>query len=139
MEAGWSAKRVARQLGRYWKEVLGPVDPRNVTYTKTRLTGRLRQTSRREDRYISKKSVGRLFSHLKIIKNRSTESCCERKNRSQSVGAESDWGGWSKISQPNPLHFPTSQGIGMGSCVNMIEDNSLPFDDDGNLQDKCGP
>ncbi|GFT95521.1 transposable element Tcb1 transposase [Trichonephila clavipes] len=40
MEAVWSARRVARQLNRSGcvvKKVLGPVDPRDVIYTKTRL------------------------------------------------------------------------------------------------------
>ncbi|GFV13357.1 transposable element Tcb1 transposase [Trichonephila clavipes] len=40
MEGGWSAMRVARQLGRsdyFVRRVLGPVDPRYVIYTKTRL------------------------------------------------------------------------------------------------------
>ncbi|GFX11576.1 transposable element Tcb1 transposase [Trichonephila clavipes] len=37
MEAGWSARRIARQLGRQCcEEVLGPVDPRDVIYMKTR-------------------------------------------------------------------------------------------------------
>ncbi|GFV41689.1 uncharacterized protein TNCV_3628401 [Trichonephila clavipes] len=51
MEAGWSAWRVARQLGRsdcvLW-EGLGPMDPRDVVYTKTRLrTPSTDQSSRR--------------------------------------------------------------------------------------------
>ncbi|GFV23351.1 uncharacterized protein TNCV_4780641 [Trichonephila clavipes] len=53
-EAGWSARRVARQLGRSdcVEVVLGQVDPRNVIYTKTRLKRRYRQTSRREGHHI---------------------------------------------------------------------------------------
>ncbi|GFX43209.1 transposable element Tcb1 transposase [Trichonephila clavipes] len=40
MKPGWSAMRVARQFGRsdcVCEEVLGPVDPRDVIYRKTRL------------------------------------------------------------------------------------------------------
>ncbi|GFU50874.1 uncharacterized protein TNCV_4460831 [Trichonephila clavipes] len=53
MEAVWSARREARKLGRVgeWirvEDVLGPVDPRDVIYTKTRLrTLSTNQSSRR--------------------------------------------------------------------------------------------
>ncbi|GFU16003.1 uncharacterized protein TNCV_1299711 [Trichonephila clavipes] len=51
MEPGWSARLVTRQLGRsdcVVSEVLGPVNPRDVIYTKTRLrTPSTDQSSRR--------------------------------------------------------------------------------------------
>ncbi|GFS62377.1 hypothetical protein TNCV_5032221 [Trichonephila clavipes] len=58
MEAGWSARRVARQLGRsdsVCEEVLGPVDPRGVLYTRTCLrTPSTDQSSR--DRHMVRNS-----------------------------------------------------------------------------------
>ncbi|GFU52347.1 transposable element Tcb1 transposase [Trichonephila clavipes] len=54
MEAGWSARRVACQKGHsdcVGKEVLGPVDPRDVIYTKTRVwTPSTEHSSRRPSR-----------------------------------------------------------------------------------------
>ncbi|GFT67780.1 uncharacterized protein TNCV_271691 [Trichonephila clavipes] len=50
MEAGWSARQIARQLVRSdcVEEMLGPVDPNDVIYTKTRLrTPSTDQSSRR--------------------------------------------------------------------------------------------
>ncbi|GFX98449.1 uncharacterized protein TNCV_4002181 [Trichonephila clavipes] len=52
MEAGCSARHVARQLGRFdcvvCEEVLEPVDPRDIIYTKTKLrTPSTDQSSRR--------------------------------------------------------------------------------------------
>ncbi|GFW67641.1 transposable element Tcb2 transposase [Trichonephila clavipes] len=54
MEAGWSAKRVARQLGRSdcvvrcWDQWI-----REISFTRRPGSGRSRQTSRREDRHIA--------------------------------------------------------------------------------------
>ncbi|GFW51284.1 transposable element Tcb2 transposase [Trichonephila clavipes] len=57
MEAGWSARRVARQLGRSdcvvrrcWDQWI-----RDMSFTRTPGTGRPRQTSRQEDRHTVKK------------------------------------------------------------------------------------
>ncbi|GFY14757.1 transposable element Tcb2 transposase [Trichonephila clavipes] len=54
MEAGWSARRVARQLGRFdcvarrcWDQWI-----REMSFTRRPGTGRLPQTSNREDRHI---------------------------------------------------------------------------------------
>ncbi|GFX16799.1 transposable element Tcb2 transposase [Trichonephila clavipes] len=54
MEVGWSARRVARQLGRSdcvvrrcWDQWI-----REMSFTKRPCSGRPRQTSRREDRHI---------------------------------------------------------------------------------------
>ncbi|GFV73987.1 transposable element Tcb2 transposase [Trichonephila clavipes] len=54
MEAGWSARRVARQLGRsdfvvlrFWDQWI-----REISFTRRPGSGRIRQTSRREDRHI---------------------------------------------------------------------------------------
>ncbi|GFX46769.1 transposable element Tcb2 transposase [Trichonephila clavipes] len=54
MECGWSARRVARQLGRsdcvvrrYWGQWI-----REMSFTRRTSSGRPRQTSHREDRHI---------------------------------------------------------------------------------------
>ncbi|GFU78288.1 transposable element Tcb2 transposase [Trichonephila clavipes] len=61
MEAGWSTRRVARQLGRCSDcvvKVLGPVDPRDVIYTKTRFrTSSTDQSSRRPLHYIVRNEI----------------------------------------------------------------------------------
>ncbi|GFW79997.1 HTH_Tnp_Tc3_2 domain-containing protein [Trichonephila clavipes] len=54
MEAGWSALRVARQLGRFYCVVYRCWDQwiREMSFTRKPGSGRPRQTSRREDRHI---------------------------------------------------------------------------------------
>ncbi|GFX84450.1 uncharacterized protein TNCV_1602431 [Trichonephila clavipes] len=60
MEAGWSARRVARQLGRSDCVVRKCWDKwiREMSFTRRPGSERPRQTSRREDRYISFKRTG---------------------------------------------------------------------------------
>ncbi|GFW89655.1 transposable element Tcb2 transposase [Trichonephila clavipes] len=60
MEAGWSARRVARQLGRsdcvvrrFWDHWV-----REISFTRKSGSGRPRQTSRREDRHILVDGIG---------------------------------------------------------------------------------
>ncbi|GFT36606.1 transposable element Tcb2 transposase [Trichonephila clavipes] len=54
MEAGWSARRVARQLGRFECVVSRCWDQwiREISFTRRPGSGHPRQTSRREDRHI---------------------------------------------------------------------------------------
>ncbi|GFW04902.1 HTH_Tnp_Tc3_2 domain-containing protein [Trichonephila clavipes] len=65
MEAGWSARRVARQLGRSDRVARRCWDQwiREMLFTRRPDSGCPRQTSRREDRHI----MGKLTIHSRVV------------------------------------------------------------------------
>ncbi|GFX15436.1 transposable element Tcb2 transposase [Trichonephila clavipes] len=73
MEAGWSARRVVRQLGRSDCVVrrFGDQWIREMSFTRRPGSGRPRQTSRQEDRYIGNKCT----RTAKCFIGRHTDTC----------------------------------------------------------------